>query len=140
MADEQLWQIVKDGRNGILATLNRDGMPQLSNVYFLADAALRQVRISTTTVRTKGKNLERDPRATLLVPGSDFFNFAVVEGPVSLAIARSPDDLAVEELFEVHSALGAVSRRDGFGEEMIANHRMVARIDVTRIYGQILNR
>ncbi len=140
MRTEQLWQIIADGRNGILATIGTDGIPQLSNVYYLHDPGTDLIRVSTTTVRTKGRNLQRDPRAALHVAGKDFFNFAVVDGDVTLAIAREPDDAAVEELFEVHSALGAASERAGFGEQMIADHRMVVRLVVRRIYGQTLER
>ena len=140
MTTQQLWQIIADGRNGVLATINGDGRPQLSNVYYLSDPAAGLIRFSTTTVRIKGRNLRRDPRAALHVSGKDFFNFAVAEGEVSLAIPRQPDDPAVEELFEVHSALGAASQRGGFGEEMITNHRMVVRLTVQHVYGQILDR
>lgn len=140
MTTEELWQIVSDRRQGILATINPDGTPQLSNVYYLADRPRKLIRLSTTTVRTKGRNLQRDPRATLHVPGPDFFNFAVAEGDVSLAIAATPSDAAVEELFEVHSALGAATERTGFGDQMIADKRMVVRLNVRKIYGQILDR
>jgi PPOX class probable F420-dependent enzyme len=143
---EQLWQIVAGGRNGILATIEPDGTPQLSNIYYVADtdaergAPARVVRFSTTSVRTKGRNLLRDPRASLHVPGSDFFNFAVVTARVSIAVRRRLDDAAVEDLFEFHSRLGASSERHGFGDEMLANHRMAVRLQVERIYGQILDR
>ena len=70
----------------------------------------------------------------------DFFNFAVVTGPVSLAVAGEPDDDAVERLFEIHAGLGAASERDRFGEEMMVNHRMAVELHVERIYGQILDR
>jgi PPOX class probable F420-dependent enzyme len=137
---EQLWQIVASGRNGILATINRDGSPQLSNIYYLCDRAARVVRFSTTSVRIKGRNLLRDPRTTLHVPGADFFNFAVVTGTVTVAMPARPDDEAVDDLFAIHSGLGAVTERNSFGEEMVANQRMAVRLDVQRIYGQILDR
>lgn len=140
MTTEELWQVIEEGRDAIVATVNQDGMPQLSNIYFVADRSARLIRFSTTTVRAKGQNLLRTPRAALHVAGRDFFNFAVAEGSVSLAIAQKPDDTAVQELFEVHSALGAAPELDGFGEEMVAAHRMVATIHVARVYGQILNR
>jgi PPOX class probable F420-dependent enzyme len=132
--------MVSERRQGILATINSDGTPHLSNVYYLADRPRELIRLSTTTVRIKGHNLQRDPRATLHVPGPDFFNFAVTEGDVSLAIARTPTDPAVEELYEVHSALGAANDPTGFGDQMVSDHRMVVRLAVRRIYGQILDR
>ena len=140
MTTQRLWEIVAAERNGILATIGEYGVPQLSNVYYLADHSTQRVRFSTTTDRIKGRNLLRDPRASLHVSGPDFFNFAVVAGPVSLAVAREPDDDAVEKLFEVHGGLGAATERIGFGEDMVANHRMAVELRVERIYGQILDR
>ncbi|MGO9857027.1 MAG: TIGR03618 family F420-dependent PPOX class oxidoreductase [Acidimicrobiales bacterium] len=137
---ETLWKIVSSERNGILATIDEDGLPQLSNIYFLSDASARLIRFSTTTDRVKGRNLLRDPRASLHVAGSNFFNFAVVAGSTSSAVARDPDDDAVESLFEIHTGLGAASKRAGFGEEMLANHRMAVELHVEHIYGQILDR
>jgi PPOX class probable F420-dependent enzyme len=137
---EALWKIVGSERNGILATIGEDGIPQLSNIYFLSDASTRLIRFSTTTDRVKGRNLLRDPRASLHVAGSNFFNFAVVAGSTSSAVALDPDDGAVEKLFEIHTGLGAASERAGFGEEMLANHRMAVELHVEHIYGQILDR
>jgi PPOX class probable F420-dependent enzyme len=137
---EELWQIVAGARNGILATIGEDGVPQLSNIYYVCDPASETIRFSTTTLRTKGRNLLRDPRATLHVPGRDFFNFAVVTGTTSVHVAGAPDDAGVDRLFEVHVALGAASTREGFGEEMVSQHRMAVELRVQRVYGQILNR
>ncbi len=74
------------------------------------------------------------------MPGRDFFNFAVVTGTASFEVAREPDDAGVDKLFQIHSALGAASTRDQFGEEMVSLHRMAVELHVERIYGQILSR
>jgi PPOX class probable F420-dependent enzyme len=140
MTRQRLWEIVAGERNGILATIGEDGVPQLSNIYYLSDPSTQRVRFSTTTDRIKGRNLLRDPRASLHVSGPDFFNFAVVAGSVSLAVARETDDDAVEKLFEIHDGLGAAIERNGFGEDMLANHRMAVELSVERIYGQTLDR
>lgn len=140
MTTERLWEIVAGGRNGVLATIGPDGTPQLSNIYYLFDRSTGFVRFSTTTTRIKGRNLLNDPRAVLHVPGADFFNFAVVEGSGSVAVARQPGDDAVGKLFEIHAGLGAASERDGFGDQMVADHRMAVEFHVDRIYGQILDR
>jgi PPOX class probable F420-dependent enzyme len=137
---ERLWEIIAGTRNGILATIDEDGTPQLSNVYYLSDRSAQMIRLSTTTDRMKGRNLLRDPRATLHVPGRDFFNFAVVTGLVELAVAEEPDDDAVDKLFEIHAALGAASERAEFGEDMLGNRRMAVELHVEHIYGQILDR
>lgn len=139
-ADDELWQIVTSGHGGVLATLNADGSPQLSNIYYLADPVNRVVRFSTTADRIKGRNLLRDPRAALHVSGRNFLNFAVASGEVTLAVALEPDGPAVDDLFEIHRGLGANPTRDGFGEEMVAAQRTAVRLRVTHLYGQVLER
>ena len=52
---------------GVLSTIRRDGRPQLSNVMYVADGATFE--ISVTDARAKTRNLRRDPRAVLYVPG-----------------------------------------------------------------------
>ena len=137
---EDLWRIVTSSRRGILATNGKDGRPQLSNIYYLVDEFTQVIRFSTTTVRTKGRNLLRDPRASLHVAGRDFFNFAVVTGEASVAVPQDSGDTAIDELFEIHSGLGASLDREGFGEKMLADHRMAVELPIARIYGQILQR
>jgi PPOX class probable F420-dependent enzyme len=139
MTDE-LWRIISNERVGVLATTNADGSPQLSNIYYVTGPDLREIRFSTTTVRRKGRNLLRDPRAALHVSGQNFLNFAVATGEVSLGIPSTPDDPAVDELFEIHEALGTSPVRAGFGEQMMAAKRMVVRLTATRLYGQHMDK
>ena len=51
--------------HGVLTTLLPDGTPQSSLVWVDSDGA--NVLLNTTLERQKGRNLRRDPRATLLV-------------------------------------------------------------------------
>ncbi|HSA51026.1 MAG TPA: pyridoxamine 5'-phosphate oxidase family protein, partial [Yinghuangia sp.] len=101
-SQEALWEMVAGAREGVLATIGRDGLPHLSNVYYVPETGpdgSRIIRISTTTVRAKGRNLLRDPRAVLHVAGRDFFNFTVAEGTVSLGEAKVPGEPAIDELY-----------------------------------------
>ena len=139
MTDNELWHIISSTRNGILATTNADGSPQLSNIYYLCPTDDRVIRFSTTTDRVKGRNLLRDPRAALHVTGKNFLNFAVASGEAILSVAAAPDSPAVDELFEIHEALGARPIRAGFGEGMVAAGRMAVQLNVTRLYGQVLD-
>jgi PPOX class probable F420-dependent enzyme len=133
--EEALWEIIAGEQHGILATIGADGSPHMSNVFYVCDLSSRLIRVSTTTVRVKGRNLQRDPRAALHVSGQDFFNFAVAEGTVSLAMIQKPDDPSVDELSELRAALGMVSDLDRSGEQMVADHRMVVRLAVRTVYG-----
>jgi PPOX class probable F420-dependent enzyme len=137
---EALWRLIAEGRGGILATTNADGSPQLSNIYYICQGGLREIRFSTTTDRIKGRNLLRDHRAALHVSGANFLNYAVANGSVTLGIPRTPEDPVVDELFGIHQALGAEPARSDFGEQMVAANRMVVRLSATRLYGQLIDR
>jgi PPOX class probable F420-dependent enzyme len=133
---EQLWELVAAERHGILATVKRDGLPQMSNVLYVVDATSRLVRISTTEDRVKARNLARDPRGALHVSGADFWHYAVAEGAATLSdAAAEPGDAATDELFTVHSAFYGTLDRTQFDNEMIANRRLVIRLRVDHLYG-----
>jgi hypothetical protein len=61
----------------------------------------------------------------------------VAEGSATLSdIATHPNDRAVTELLTVHSAFyGSPPDTDEFSTDMIANRRLVVRLQVDRIYG-----
>jgi PPOX class probable F420-dependent enzyme len=139
MADEEsLWRLVAARRQGVLASINGDGTPQLSNVLYAVDDERRVIRISTTADRVKSRNLARDPRAALHVLGEDFWQYAVAEGDVSLsAVAAAPGDAATAELLEVHSTFYGELDRAAFDLEMIDHRRLVVRLHVNHLYGII---
>lgn len=140
---EELWDIVSAAREGVLATIGGDGLPHLSNVYYITEPAegdpegSRIIRVSTTSVRAKGRNLLRDPRAVLHVPGRDFFNYAVAEGTVTVGEAKASGDPALDELYAVDRVFNGEQERSKFDAKMIRDHRMIVRIDVTKLYGLV---
>jgi PPOX class probable F420-dependent enzyme len=135
--EDELWELVVGSREGVLATIGRSGLPQLSNILYLGDDPSRTIRISTTADRVKARNLVRDPRASLHVGGGDFWHFAVAEGSVSLSeTAAAPDDEAVAELRTVHDAFyDQLPDTQTFAEEMIRARRLIIRLHVDHLYG-----
>ena len=98
-----LWDVVAAANGGTLATIKRDGRPQLSDISYTADPATRVVRISTRDPLAKTHNLRRDPRASLHVPGPGGAGYAVAEATAELsAVAADETDAVVEELIEVY--------------------------------------
>ncbi|MEZ0493467.1 PPOX class F420-dependent oxidoreductase [Kineococcus sp. TBRC 1896] len=134
-----LLDLVGSTRNSVLATLKRDGRPQLSNVTHHYDPDRRLVRVSVTADRAKARNLERDPRASLHVTSEDFWSWAVVEGEVSLsAVAQREDDEAVTELVDLYRALaGEHPDWDDYRRTMVRDRRRVVRLPVGHVYGQL---
>jgi PPOX class probable F420-dependent enzyme len=139
-SQQELWDLIANRQNGILATISQDGTPQMSNVLYVPDVDTRVIRISTTAARFKSRNLERDPRAALHVAGDDFWQYAVARGTVTLSdVATARRDPATEELFAVHTAFYGRLERDAFDDDMINNTRRVIWLHPERLYGVIAN-
>ena len=139
MADDAaLVKLLKDRDLGVLATLKRDGRPQLSNINYHFDEDRRLVRISITASRAKARNLARDPRASLHVSAPDGWSWAVAEGTAELSpVAADPHDATVEELIEVYRDIrGEHPDWDDYRRAMVADGRVVVRLHVEYLYGQ----
>ncbi|XVQ08453.1 PPOX class F420-dependent oxidoreductase [Spirillospora sp. CA-255316] len=139
MADEKALAKLVAGRDlGVLATVKRDGRPQLSNINYHYDEGRGLVRISITDDRAKARNLSRDPRASLHVSAPDGWSWAVAEGDAELSpVAADPHDAAVEELIEVYRDIrGEHPDWDDYRRAMVADRRRVVRLRVARLYGQ----
>ncbi len=123
---------------GVLATIKRDGRPQLSHVNYALYVDRLVVRMSVTDDRAKVRNLRRDPRATLFVSSTDGWSYAALEGTVDLsAVAASPDDAAVDELVEVYRNVRGEDHPDWteYRDAMVADRRLVARLHIEHTYG-----
>ncbi len=123
---------------GVLATMRRDGRPQLSNVLYVPGTD-HSVRISVTDDRAKTKNLRRDPRASLHVTRDDFYAYVVLEGEVALSpVATATDDPVVEGLVDMYRlARGEHPDWDEYRTEMVKQARVVATLTATRAYGML---
>ncbi|MEU1685797.1 PPOX class F420-dependent oxidoreductase [Micromonospora sp. NPDC005707] len=141
MADERtrqaLTDLVASRRLGVLATLKRDGRPQLSTVVHSFDRDAGLIRISVTDGRAKTANLRRDPRASFHVSSEDGWAYAVAEARAELTpVAERPDDPTVEELVGLYRAVqGEHPDWDDFRRAMVAERRLVLRLHVERLYG-----
>jgi PPOX class probable F420-dependent enzyme len=143
MADQEaLAALIAEREQAILATINRDGQPQLSNMLYVFDAERQLVSMSTTASRLKAKNLKRDPRCSIHVAGDSFWTYAVAQGEAELSpVAERPGDAAVAELLPIHSRLGPPPEdEDAFARKMIDEGRLVIRFRYSRLHGVIVDR
>ena len=129
-------ELLGDRGQGTLATLKRDGRPQLSVVSYAFDKAERVIRVSITDDRAKARNLRRDPRATFMVHPAAY-RYAVFDGDAELSeVAGAADDAVVDELVEVYRAIaGEHPDWDEYRAAMVADRRLVLRIRITNAYG-----
>lgn len=121
-----------------LATLKRDGRPQLSQVSYHFDPDTDTFRISITATRAKFKNLRRDPRATLLVAGGRW-EYLVLDGDATLSeVTTDPHDTAADALVDLYRTVaGEHPDWDEFRAAMVAEQRVVLSVFATHAYGMI---
>jgi PPOX class probable F420-dependent enzyme len=137
--DPRMLAFVAENRWGVLATVKRDGRPQLSNVGYAYDPESQVIRVSVTADRAKTRNLQADPRVTLHVSSQDFWTWVAVEGTAELTpVAADPHDATVEELITYYRGVsGEHEDWDGYRAAMVADRRLVVRFRPGHAYGQL---
>ncbi|GIE93200.1 PPOX class F420-dependent oxidoreductase [Paractinoplanes rishiriensis] len=135
MSEDQLWGVIAAGDLGTVATIKKDGRPQLSDVSYTAADGL--IRFSTRTALAKVHNLRRDPRVSVKVSAAGG-GYAVAEGTAELsAVSWALDDATVEELIEIYRLIAGKEHPDwdDYRRAMVADGRLVVRIRVEHLYG-----
>jgi PPOX class probable F420-dependent enzyme len=137
--DPRMLAFVAENRWGVLATVKRNGRPQLSNVGYAYDADQGIVRVSVTADRAKTKNLAADPRVTLHVASKDFWTWVAVEGVAELTpVAADPHDATVDELVTYYRGIaGEHENWEAYRAAMVADRRLVVRLRPEHTYGQL---
>lgn len=128
------------GQNwGVLAAIQPDGRPHLSNVGYAFDPDSQLIRISITEGRVKTRHLRTDPRVTLHTASKDFWTWVSVEGTAELTpVSAAPDDATVEELVTYFRAVnGEHENWDEYRAAMVADRRLVVRFRPERTYGSM---
>ncbi len=104
---EEQERLLRDEKLGVLATLRRDGSPQLTPInYVYRDG---NILISTTRDRAKYHNVRRNPRVSLCIHRPDWRSYLTVFGRArieetdieegTMAIFRSMSDRPPPEDF-----------------------------------------
>lgn len=127
--DEAL-AFIRRNHQAVLATIKRDGRPQLSHISYLLDED-GVVKISATRDRAKTRNLLRDPRASLSIVASTWGEYLVVEGTCEV---RDADQLP--ELRRIYEGIRGEPHPDwaAFDAAMIRDGRVVLAVTIERIY------
>ena len=127
-AEARAW--VGRHNRAVLATIKRDGRPQLSHVvYSLDDDGL--IKISVTRDRAKTKNLERDPRATLSIVAENWSEYLVVEGTCTVH-----EENVLPELRRIYERVRGEPHPnwEEFDAAMVRDGRVVLAITLDRMY------
>jgi PPOX class probable F420-dependent enzyme len=138
---DQRWDTVAATNLGTLATIKRDGRPQLSDVNYTIDPETHVIRVSTRTALAKAANVRRDPRVSLHVGAPGGAGYVVVEGAAELSpVSAEEHDATVEELVEVYRLIGGKEHPDWdeYRRAMVADGRVVLRINPEKVYGWVM--
>lgn len=135
--DDKLLAVISGNSLGILATIKRDGRPQLSNVAYHFDSRNLAIQVSVTEPLAKTRNLRRDPRASVHVPSDDGWAYAVAEGTAILTPpAASPDDDTVEALIALYRNIaGEHPDWDDYRRAMVDDRRVLVTLPISHVYG-----
>jgi PPOX class probable F420-dependent enzyme len=107
-----------------LATVDPDGRPQLTEVWFLADGD--DVRISLNTSRQKVRNLQRDPRCSVLL--LDLAN------PYRYVELRGDADITPDDDYAFADRLGEKYGADLRENDRPGETRVVVTVRPTRVH------
>jgi len=121
---------VARNHRAVLATIKRDGRPQMSNIsYLLDDDGL--IKISVTRDRAKTRNAVRDSRVVLAVQGDNWYQYLVVEGTAEIR-----DGDVLPELRHVYERIAGKPHPNWaeFDAAMVSDGRVVLAITIERMY------
>jgi PPOX class probable F420-dependent enzyme len=120
---------IRTNHRAVLATMRRDGTPQLSPVTCAVDDN-GAVIVSTRETAAKTKNARRDPRAWLCVFTDGFFGqFVQVEGEVT--VVSLPE--AMDGLVDYYrSVSGEHADWDDYRAAMVRDQRVLLQLGLTR--------
>jgi PPOX class probable F420-dependent enzyme len=135
--DDKLLAMIRGNSLAVLATLKRDGRPQLSNVSYYFDPRAVAIQVSVTEPRAKTRNLRRDPRASIHVRSDDGWAYAVAEGDAVLTPpAAAPDDDTVEGLIALYRNIaGEHPDWDDYRAAMVEDRRVLLTMPISHLYG-----
>lgn len=135
--DDKLLAVISNNSLGVLATIKRDGRPQLSNVSYYFDPRKLTIQASITEPRAKTRNLRRDERVSLHVSCDDGWSYAVAEGNATLTPpAAAEDDDTVEALIALYRNIaGEHPDWDDYRRAMVDDRRVVMTLPISHLYG-----
>ncbi len=137
--DTALREFITARRHGVLATIRRDGRPQLSTITHLYNPETDTVTASITETRAKTKNMRRDPRVTYHVGSEDGWSYVVAEARAELTQpAAAPDDATVEALVDYYRrAAGEHPNWAEYREAMVTDQRVLLTLHFDKVFGVI---
>ena len=77
---EKAQVLLQERRFAVLGTINKDGSPQLTTMWYLLDGDV--ILMNTKAGRTKERNMRRDPRISVCI--EDGYSYVTISGTVEM--------------------------------------------------------
>lgn len=127
---EDIRRFLEQPHHAVLATVNADGTPQLTVVWYELQGDV--VLMNTAAGRLKDRNLRRDPRAAVCVTADGYG--VTFKGSVELIEDQETAQADIHRLAVRYNGPESADRqsRDQFGKE----HRVTIRLKATSVTPQ----
>ena len=137
--DQKTLKFMTENHNAVLSTYRRDGATQMSIVT--TGPFKDGVAFSTTENRAKLRNLERNPRCSLLVAQDNWWGYVVLEGVAEIISLKTTGahDLR-DAMRDVYRAAAGKEHPnwDEYDEVMRQENRVGVVVIPNKTYGTVL--
>ena len=137
--DQKTLKFMTENHNAVLSTYRRDGATQMSIVT--TGPYKDGVAFSTTENRAKLRNLERNPRCSLLVAQDNWWGYVVLEGVAEIISLKTTGahDLR-DAMRDVYRAAAGKEHPnwDEYDEVMRQENRVGVVVIPNKTYGTVL--
>ncbi len=133
MSDEEVWKFIDERKSLQVATLNRDGSPHLTTLWFAVMDG--DIVFETYTKSQKILNLQRDPRISVLVEDGDRYDQlrgVTLSGKAELVTDPEKVHALALEVMSRNTPVVSKEQLDGMAQKMAAKRTGVV-IKPTRI-------
>jgi PPOX class probable F420-dependent enzyme len=104
---EKARTFLQERRFAVLGTLNRDGSPQLTTMWFLLEGDV--IMMNTKAGRAKDRNMRRDPRISVCV--EDSYSYVTLSGTVEMIYDQETTQHDIHRLAVRYNGAEAAKRQ-----------------------------
>ncbi len=137
--DPKIREFAAENHKAVLSTYRRDGATQMSIVT--TGPYKDGVAFSTTEDRAKVRNLERDPRCSLLVSKDNWWGYVVLEGKAEIISSKTASAEELQNAMrDVYRAAAGKEHPDWdeYDEVMRKENRVTVVVIPDKVYGTAL--
>ena len=137
--DQKTLKFMTENHNAVLSTYRRDGATQMSIVT--TGPYKDGVAFSTTENRAKLRNLERNPRCSLLVAQDNWWGYVVLEGVAEIISLKTTGAHELRDAMrDVYRAAAGKEHPnwDEYDEVMRQENRVGVVVIPNKTYGTVL--